>query len=39
MEIPVIKNNEYVVDIIDNGFEGEGIAKRCSRWGFKGIGF
>lgn len=27
MEIPVIKNNEYVVDIIDNGFEGEGIAK------------
>ena len=21
------KNEEYVVDIIDNGFEGEGIAK------------
>ena len=27
MEIPVSKNNEYVVDIMDNGFEGEGIAK------------
>ncbi len=27
MEIPVEKNKEYVVDIIDNGFEGEGIAK------------
>ena len=27
MEIPVKKNNEYIVDIIDNGFEGEGIAK------------
>lgn len=27
MEIPVQKNKEYVVDIIDNGFEGEGIAK------------
>ncbi len=27
MEIPVKKNVEYVVDIIDNGFEGEGIAK------------
>ncbi len=27
MEIPVKKNEEYVVDIIDNGFEGEGIAK------------
>ncbi len=27
MEIPVKKNQEYVVDIIDNGFEGEGIAK------------
>ena len=28
MEIPVQKNKEYIVDIIDNGFEGEGIAKR-----------
>lgn len=27
MSIPVIKNKEYVVDIIDNGAEGEGIAK------------
>ena len=27
MEIPVEKNKEYVVDIIDNGFQGEGIAK------------
>ena len=27
MEIPVSKNKEYVVDIMDNGFEGEGIAK------------
>ena len=27
MEIPVMKNEEYVVDIVDNGFEGEGIAK------------
>lgn len=27
MEIPVKKNKEYIVDIIDNGFEGEGIAK------------
>lgn len=27
MEIPVKKNEEYIVDIIDNGFEGEGIAK------------
>ena len=27
MEAPVKKNQEYVVDIIDNGFEGEGIAK------------
>ena len=27
MEIPVVKNKEYIVDIIDNGFEGEGIAK------------
>ncbi len=26
-EIPVKKNKEYIVDIIDNGFEGEGIAK------------
>ena len=25
--MPVQKNKEYVVDIIDNGFEGEGIAK------------
>ena len=23
----VVKNEKYVVDIIDNGFEGEGIAK------------
>ena len=27
MEIPVKKNYEYIVDIIDNGFGGEGIAK------------
>lgn len=27
MEVPVKKNKEYVVTIIDNGFEGEGIAK------------
>lgn len=27
MEIPVIKNEEYIVEIIDNGYEGEGIAK------------
>ena len=27
MKIPVEKNKEYIVDIIDNGFEGEGIAK------------
>lgn len=27
MQIPVKKNEEYIVDIIDNGFEGEGIAK------------
>ena len=27
MEIPVKKNEEYIVDIIDNGYEGEGIAK------------
>ena len=27
MNVPVEKNKEYIVDIIDNGFEGEGIAK------------
>ena len=27
MEKPVEKNKEYIVDIIDNGYEGEGIAK------------
>lgn len=27
MKVPVKKNKEYVVEIIDNGFEGEGIAK------------
>ncbi len=27
MKIPVEKNKQYVVEIIDNGFEGEGIAK------------
>ena len=27
MNIPVKKNEEYIVNIIDNGFEGEGIAK------------
>lgn len=27
MEVPVEKNKEYIVDIIDNGYEGEGIAK------------
>jgi len=27
MDIPVKKNMEYIVEIIDNGFEGEGIAK------------
>lgn len=27
MDIPVIKNKEYEVEIIDNGFDGEGIAK------------
>lgn len=26
-EIPVEKNKEYIVDIVDNGYEGEGIAK------------
>lgn len=25
--VPVLKNKEYIVDIMDNGFEGEGIAK------------
>lgn len=27
MECPVVKNREYVVSIVDDGFEGEGIAK------------
>ncbi len=27
MDIPIEKNKEYIVDIIDHGFEGEGIAK------------
>lgn len=27
MKVPVEKNKEYIVNIIDNGFEGEGIAK------------
>lgn len=27
MKVPVVKNKEYIVDVIDNGFEGEGIAK------------
>ena len=27
MKAPVEKNKEYIVDIIDNGYEGEGIAK------------
>ena len=27
MEIPVKKNEEYIVDIIDYGMDGEGIAK------------
>ena len=26
-KIPVQKNKEYIVEIVDNGFEGEGIAK------------
>ena len=26
-KMSIQKNQEYVVDIIDNGFEGEGIAK------------
>ena len=25
--MPVEKNQEYIVEIIDNGYEGEGIAK------------
>ena len=25
--MPVEKNQEYIVEIVDNGFEGEGIAK------------
>ena len=27
MKVPVEKNKEYIVEIIDNGFEGEGLAK------------
>ena len=27
MQAPIKKNQEYIVDIIDNGYEGEGIAK------------
>lgn len=27
MKAPVEKNKEYIVEILDNGFEGEGIAK------------
>ena len=27
MNVPVEKNKEYIVDIIDNGYDGEGIAK------------
>ena len=27
MENPVEKNKEYIVEIIDNGYDGEGIAK------------
>ena len=27
MEAPIKKNQEYIVDIVDNGFEGEGIVK------------
>ena len=27
MQVPVQKNKEYIVEIIDQGFEGEGIAK------------
>lgn len=27
MKVPVEKNKEYIVEIVDNGYEGEGIAK------------
>ena len=27
MEINLKKNQEYIVDIVDNGYQGEGIAK------------
>ena len=27
MELPIKKNEEYIVEIIDNGYEGEGVAK------------
>ena len=27
MELPVKKNNEYILNIVDNGYDGEGIAK------------
>ena len=27
MDIPVKKNEEYIVEIVDNGFEGEGMLK------------
>lgn len=27
MKVPVEKNKEYIVEIVDQGFEGEGIAK------------
>ena len=27
MDIPIKKNEEYIVDVVDNGYEGEGIAK------------
>ena len=27
MDLPVKKNEEYIVEIIDNGYQGEGIAK------------
>ena len=27
MRSPVEKNSEYIVEIVDQGFEGEGIAK------------
>ena len=26
-KVPVEKNKEYIVEILDNGYEGEGIAK------------